>query len=83
LESSHAIDLNKKLIELALAHELLCSVQITREKFTAARTELSFATQLFQRVHTKEGAEGLARLVRLMDDLSEAEKDEDNPDVLD
>jgi tetratricopeptide (TPR) repeat protein len=83
LESSHAIDLNKKLVELALAHELLCVVQTTREKFTATRAELNSAAQLFQRIHTKDGAEGLARLRHLADDLSEAEKDRDNPDVAD
>ena len=69
--------------ELALAHELLAHVQITREKFTAARTELNAARELFQVAPKPCGPEGLKRLDTLSKRLDEAERDKDNPDVAD
>jgi tetratricopeptide (TPR) repeat protein len=83
LNGTDAIDLSKKLLELAFAHELLTKVQITREKFTAARTELKAAALLFRRIGAPDGPEGLERLEALSKELDEAEKDKDNPDVPD
>jgi hypothetical protein len=64
--------------ELALAHELLADVQITRERFTAADAALVRAKTLFSALPPPHGSEGLNRLKTLADRLSRAKADADN-----
>lgn len=83
LNSADGLDPIERTLELALSHELLAGVQITREKFTVARAELDEAKELFRKVPPPHGPQGLRRLDELSKRLDEAEKDEDNPDVPD
>lgn len=75
LGNADGLDPSKRNCELALAHELLADVQITREKFYSARTELNAARQLFEGMPPPFGPEGLERLAALSVRLHEAEKD--------
>ena len=83
LRRTDGLEPHKRNCELALAHEILADVQITREKFTAARTELNQAVVLFHRIPPPCGPEGLERLRDLSKRLDQAAKDKDNPDVPD
>jgi hypothetical protein len=83
LNEADALEPGHRNYELALAHELLAEVQVTREKFSSARSELSAARDLFQRIPDPHGCRGLRRLQELEMRVVEAEKDRDNPDVSD
>jgi hypothetical protein len=83
LNNADGLDPVARNCELALSRELLADVQITREKFTAARAELEVARELFQKVPAPDGPRGLQRLEELSKRLRAAEKDKDNPDVPD
>jgi hypothetical protein len=69
--------------ELGMANELLAAVQITRERFSAARTALNSAKLHFRNSSTALGNDGSARLLGLEERLTKAEKDKDNPEVSD
>jgi predicted lipid-binding transport protein (Tim44 family) len=79
LADDSSSDPQKREIELALAHELRAGVQITREKFTAAASDIEAAKTLFERVQGAYCSEGLERLKALKARLDEARKDKESP----
>jgi hypothetical protein len=83
LSGSHSVSFDQRTCELARAHDLLANIQITRERFTAAKTALSNAERLFSSLDSPCGREGLERASNTRKRLDDAKKDPDNPNVQD
>lgn len=83
LTGADARDFEVRETELALANEQLAAIQITRERFYAARTALAAAKRHFGNLSTQAAREGMGRVQDLERRLAQAEKDKENTEVQD
>jgi hypothetical protein len=83
LQEQAVEDKSAKELELALAFELLATAQMKRERLSAARSALNSARLHFNGAVRSSRRRSIKRLKKFEIDLSQAEKDRDNPNVAD